>query len=282
MSTLPETGAADPEQIGSEILVERRGPVTILTLNRPERLNALSFSLLRHLHRILDELEHDFEQRVVILAGAGRGFCSGTDLKNRASGARWKEGVGDIQGAYALQESVGRLVVRLRQIPQPVIAVVHGVAAGGGLSLACAADLRIAEPAARFNAAFVKLGVSGGDMGSSWFLPRIMGFERAADLLYTGRMLDAQEAQASGLVSHIVEPGEGLTAAMCLANEMCTLAPFTTRMTKSLLNLSRDGATLAQMIEMENRTQILMTQTQDFAEGVLALAERRPASFYDS
>jgi enoyl-CoA hydratase len=282
MSPDPIAQTAESVEVASEVLVERCGPVTVISLNRPERLNALSFSLLRRLHQTLDDLEHDFDQRVVILAGAGRGFCSGTDLKDRASGVQWKEGVGDVQGAYALQEAVGRLVMRLRQIPQPIIAVIHGVAAGGGLSLACAADLRIAEPAARFNAAFVKLGVSGGDMGSSWFLPRIMGFERAAELLYTGRMIEAPEALESGLVSHLVAEGEGLASAHRLAAEMCALAPFTTRMTKSLLNLSRDGATLSQMVEMENRTQILMTHTQDFTEGTLAFAERRPASFSDT
>jgi enoyl-CoA hydratase len=282
MSMANPMSPAEAPAAGPEVLIERQGPVTTLTLNRPDRLNALSHSLLRSLHAALDTLEHDFEQRVVIIAGAGRGFCSGTDLKDLASGTRWMEGVGDIQSSYALQDAVGRLVIRLRQIPQPVIAVVHGVAAGGGLSLACAADLRIAEPEARFNAAFVKLGVSGGDLGSSWFLPRIMGFERAAELLYTGRMIDAREALSSGLVSHLTEAGGGLARAHRLAQEMCTVAPFTTRMTKSLLNLSRDGATLQQQVEFENRTQILMTQTQDFAEGTRAFAERRPPEFSDS
>lgn len=261
------------------LTVERRGAVTILTLDRPERLNALSHGLLRALHARLDALAGDLTQRVVILAGAGRAFCAGTDLKDQAAGARWVEGLGEVQTAYALQEAVGSLVVKFRRIPQPVIAVVHGIAAGGGLSLACAADLRIAEPAAQFSAAFVKLGVSGGDLGSSYLLPRIVGFEHAAELLYTGRTIDALQAQRIGLVTHLVE--DGLGHAHALAAEMTQLAPFTTRMTKSLLNLSRDGATLAQMIEYENRTQILMTQTADFKEGVAAFAERRAPEFED-
>jgi enoyl-CoA hydratase len=261
------------------LAVERRGAVTVLTLDRPERLNALSHGLLRVLHAQLDELARDFTQRVVILAGAGRAFCAGTDLKDQAAGARWVEGVGDVQAAYALQEAVGSLVVKFRKIPQPVIAVVHGIAAGGGLSLACAADLRIAGPAAQFSAAFVKLGVSGGDLGSSYLLPHIVGFEHAAELLYTGRTLDAEEAMRIGLVTHRVD--DGLAKAHALAEEMTQLAPFTTRMTKSLLNLARDGATLEQMIEFENRTQILMTQTADFKEGIASFAQRRPPEFTD-
>lgn len=266
---------------GDGLTVERQDAVTVLTLNRPTRLNALSHGLVRALHSALDELASDLGQQVVVLTGAGRGFCAGTDLKDQAAGARWTEGVGEVQAAYALQEAVASVVVKLRRIPQPVIAVVHGVAAGGGLSLACAADLRIAEPEASFSAAFVKLGVSGGDLGSSWLLPRLIGFDRAAELLYTGRTVDATEAERIGLVSRCVAQGAGLDAAHELAAQITRLAPFSTRMTKSLLNLSRDGMTLEQLIEYENRTQVLMTQTDDFAEGVRAFTERRPATFTD-
>lgn len=266
---------------GAGLTVEERGAVTVLTLDRPERLNALSHDLLRALHATLDALAADSRRRVIVLRGAGRAFSAGTDLKDQAAGARWLDGVGDVQTAYALQEAVGQLILRLRRIPQPVIAVVHGIAAGGGLSLACAADVRIAEPGAQFSAAFVRLGVSGGDLGSSWLLPRIVGFERAAELLLTGRTVDSDEAERIGLVTRRAGAGAGLEQALELAEAMTRLAPFTTRMTKSLLNLSRDGATLEQMIEYENRTQILMTQTDDFAEGVRAFAERRPATFTD-
>jgi enoyl-CoA hydratase len=266
---------------GAGLSIAEHGAVAVLTLDRQERLNALSHGLVRALHGTLDELAGDLRRRVVVLAGTGRAFCAGTDLKDQAEGARWVDGVGDVQERYALQEAVAGLALKLRRIPQPVLAVVHGVAAGGGLSLACAADIRIAEPAASFSPAFVKLGVSGGDLGSSWLLPRIVGFERAAELLYTGRTIDAAEAERIGLVTHVVEQGAGLEHALSLGEEMTRLAPFTTRMTKSLLNLSRDGATLEQMLEYENRTQILMTQTGDFAEGVRAFGERRPASFTD-
>jgi len=276
MSGVRRTGAD-----ADSVTVERRGAVTLLTLNRPERLNALSHGLLRRLDEILDSLLYDYTQRVVVLAGTGRGFCAGIDLKAQADGTRWVEGVGDVQATYALQEAVGRVIVKLRRIPQPVIAAVRGVAAGGGLSLACAADLRIAEPDARFNPAFVKLGVSGGDMGSSWFLPRIVGYENAAEMLYTGEEIAADRALDMGLVSRVVPDGTAVEAAVALAADMCTLAPFTTRATKSLLNLSREGASLEQMIEFENRTQIMMTMTDDFREATTAFLEKREPHFRD-
>lgn len=261
--------------------VERDGPVTTLVLDRPERLNALNYEVIRGLTRVLEELRGDPAQRVVLLTGTGRAFSAGIDLKEQASRVPWDDRLGRVQERYALQQAAADLVAGIRRIPQPVIAVVAGVAAGGGLSLACAADIRIAEPTATFNAAFVQLGASGGDLGSSYFLPRIIGWDRAAELLYTGRTVDAAEADQIGLVTRLVGEGQGLATAQVLAAEMLVVAPMSTRMTKSLLNLARDGATLEQMIEFENRTQILLTQTEDFAEGVSAFAERRAPIFCD-
>ncbi|WP_104106664.1 enoyl-CoA hydratase-related protein [Nocardioides sp. 616] len=272
---------SSPEVDTDSITVEHHGAVTVLTLNRPDRLNALSHGLLRRFHEILDDLLYDYEHRVVVIAGAGRAFCAGMDLHAVAAGEEWVPDVGRVQTMYGLQEAVGRLVTKLRKIPQPVISVVHGVAVGGGLSIACASDVRVGEPGARFNPAFVKLGASGGDMGSSWLLPRIIGFEKAAEVLLTGRDVGAEEALDLGLLSRLVAPGDGMEAALGLAAEMCELAPFTTRMTKSLLNLSRDGVSLEQMIEVENRTQIMMTSTDDFREATRAFSERRTPTFRD-
>lgn len=246
--------------------VERDGPVTTLRLNRPDRLNALDYALVRELHTQLGHLHTDLSQRVVVLTGAGRAFCAGIDLKEQATGAA---------------QAVGNLVGALRRIPQPVIAVVNGVAAGGGLSLACAADMRIAEPAASFSAAFVRLGASGGDLGSTYFLPRIIGWERTAEMFYTGRTVDAEEAERIGLAGRVVPAGEGLAAARALGREIAATAPMSVRMTKSLLDLSRDGASLEQVLELENRTQALLTGTADFAEGVAAVAQRRAPTFTD-
>lgn len=268
--------ASDP----SAIEVERLGPVTVWTLSRPERLNALSHGLLRRLGELLDEVQEDYSQRVLVLAGAGRAFCAGMDLKGQAAGDVWVDGVGPTQTTWALQEGMARLFVRLREIPQPVVAAVHGVAAGGGLSLAAAADVRVAEPSARFMASFVRLGVSGGDLGSSWFLPRIVGWEHAARILYTGVEVDAAEALRIGLVGEVVDSAR--SRAVELAEQMCaSTSPFGLRQTKALLDLSRDGLSLRHHVEMENRTQVMATATADFAEGGRAFAERRDPVFRD-
>ncbi|TYL54975.1 enoyl-CoA hydratase/isomerase family protein [Nocardioides sp. BGMRC 2183] len=269
--------AADRDSIE----VERRGPVTVLTLDRPDSLNALSHGLLRRFDELLDELKYDYAQRVIVLAGAGRAFCAGMDLKGQADGAVWVEDAGPTQATYALQEAVGRLIAQLRDVPQPIVAAVHGVAAGGGLSLASASDRRVAEKGTRFIASFVRLGVSGGDMGSSWFLPRIVGWERAADILYTGREIGADEALEMGLVSEVVEQGAARERAVELAEAMCVTSPFGLRQTKSLLNLSRDGLSLRHHLELENRTQVMATTTADFSEGGRAFAERRDPVFKD-
>jgi enoyl-CoA hydratase len=269
------------DQVDPGLAVESSGCVLTLTLNRPSRLNALSPALVRALRRQLTDLRDDAEHRFVILTGAGRGFCSGADLKEEGEGRRWPGPPrGHVQTGWSMQEAFADLPWLLRRIPQPVIAVVNGVAAGGGMSLACAADIRIAEPAASFIPSFVRIGVSG-EMGCTFFLPRLIGWDRTAELLYTGRQVTAEQARDLGLVTHLTGPGEGLAKAHELAAEMAKLAPATTRLTKSLLNLSMEGATLQQQIELENRTQIMLGETDDYAEAIAAFAERREARFAD-
>jgi enoyl-CoA hydratase len=267
-------------EVPDELEVVCDGDVAVIAFNRVERLNALSYGLLCSLDGFLESLHQDTTCRVVVLTGRGKAFSSGVDLREVAE-RPWNEKVGEVQSAYALQEYCGRIVWKLRRIPQPVIAAVNGAAVGGGFSLALAADIRILEPEARFNAAFVTIGASGGDFGSSYFLPRIVGWERAAEILYTGRFVEAEEAIQIGLATRLVGSGESVAAAESLARELCANAPFSTRMTKSLLTLSMDGASLDQMIELENRTQILSTRTADFVEGVTAFAEKRQATYSD-
>jgi len=260
------------------LLIERHDGIAVLTMNRPESLNALSIPLVEQLHRAWDELDRDIDTRVVILTGAGRAFCAGTDLKE---GLDWREPVGEVQGRYRLQQYVARLTLRLREIPQPVIAAVHGAASGGGFSLSVASDIRIADETARFNAAFVRIGASGGDMGISWLLPRIVGASAASELLYTGRFLDAAEAKAMGLVSRVVPEGEDLEAAMELAGEIMRNSPFGIRMTKELVNMSLDVPGLRRHMEIENRTQILCGLTEDFEESIRAFREKRGPVYTD-
>lgn len=261
------------------ILLERRDGVAVLTINRPERRNAYSLETVAEILSVCDELDRDLESRVLIISGAGTAFCAGIDLKEGVD--TWPEQLGAVQARYRLQGHLASMVVRLREIPQPVIAAVHGAAAGGGLALAAAADIRIADATARFNAAFIRLGLSGGDDGCTWFLPRIVGPSAAAELLYTGRFVEAEEALRIGLVSRVVPDGQHVKAAEELAREIIANSPLGIRMTKELLNFSLDAPSLRQVIEMENRTQVVTMMTEDFAEGVAAFSERRGAVYRD-
>jgi enoyl-CoA hydratase len=242
--------------------------VTLLTMNRPERLNALSRELVEDLHAELDAIRADRSIRVVVLTGAGRGFCAGLDLKEPPSG----DGV---VGGLDAQERLASLMLKLRALPQPVIAAVNGPAAGGGLALALSSDIRLAAPEARFNVAFVKIGVSGADMGTSHLLPRIVGMGHASELMLTGRLVDADEAARIGLANRVVPAASLLDEAKALAVEIRRNAPFGVRMTKRVLEQNVDAQSLAAAIELENRTQILATQTGEIEEAIMAFLEKR-------
>src|SRR3954470_20001314 len=246
--------------------------VALVTLNRPDRLNALSAPLVDELHAVLDAIASDESVRVVVLTGAGRGFCAGLDLKEPM-------GDGTVVGGLRSQERIAGLMLKLRTLPQPVIAAVNGAAAGGGLALALSSDVRLASPQARFNVAFVKLGVSGADMGVSHRLPRIVGLGHASELMLTGRLVDAEQAAHIGLANRIVPAGELLAASAALAAEMAANTPFAIRMTKQVLGVNVDAQSLAAAIELENRTQILATQTGDFREAITAFVEKRPPNY---
>ena len=260
---------------------EKDGNIGLITLNRPQRLNALSFTMVRELHRILDALDQDLETHVVVLTGAGRGFCSGFDLKGGDAEGAWDRRVGQIQSHYRLQQGYASLVLKMRQISQPIIAAVNGTANGGGFCLALAADIRYASSSAQFNCAFVKLGLSSGDMGLSYFLPRIIGASAAAELMYTGRLVGAQAALEMGLVSKVVPDGEVVGAAKALAAEMVQNSPFGLRMTKEILNLGLSAPSLEHQIHLENRTQAIGAFTEDFREGVASFLEKRPPKYGD-
>jgi enoyl-CoA hydratase len=256
-------------------LEELEPGIALLTLRRPERLNALTWDLIDDLHATLAAVAGDDRVRVVILTGAGRGFCSGLDLTDNAE----LGSSGTVQAGFARQERVGSLATALRNLPQPVIAAVNGPAAGGGLALALASDVRLCAPEARFNVAFVRIGLSGCDVGVSHLLPRIVGLGVASELMLTGRTVGADEALRVGLANRVVPAEELLEAAQALAREIAANSPFGVRMTKQVLHRNCDAPSLEAAIDLENRTQVLATRTDDLREALAARGERRAASF---
>ena len=252
---------------------ERKGRVGILTLNRPEKLNALSLELVREMNDFLSHLAEEDDTHVVIVRGEGRAFCAGADLSDPE--AERDKMAPPVPEHYERQIGYSNIIIRMRQVPQPLIAAVRGPAVGGGWSITMACDVRIAGESARFDAAFVRIGLSGGDMGSSYFLPRLVGFSHAAELLYTGRFIDAATAYRIGLVSRVVPDDQVDEAAMELAEEMLSCSPFGLRMTKEVLNQNIDAPSLAAAIRLEDRTQVLCSRAEDFQEGRLAFLEKR-------
>ncbi len=248
--------------------------MALVTLSRPDRLNAMTFRMFDEFLLLGEELGRDESVRAVLLTGSGRGFCSGLDLDEAAR----------LPGMTALeftaqQERCSRAVAAFRELPQPVIAAVNGAAAGGGLALALAADIRIASPDARFNAAFVRIGLSAGDVGASWALPRVVGLGRASELMLTGRFVDAREALAIGLVTYVSEEGRLLEDAYDLAGQIAANSPLGVRLTKRVLQSNMEQSSLFAALELENRGQVLATRSPDMAEALEAFREKRPARF---
>ena len=250
--------------------------VVQLTLDRPDRLNAMNFELVSDLHDALDDIAADVTCRVVLLTGAGRGFCAGLDLKGTGT-APGAAGLGQIQGGLKGQQHIARLVPHLRSLPQPVIAAVNGPAAGGGLALALASDIRIAAVSARFNVAFVRIGLSGCDIGVSYLLPRLIGAARAFELMLTGRIVDAEEAVRIGLVLKVVPDGSVVESALETAALIAANSPFGVQMTKEVMWSALEVNSLQAAIDLENRTQLLTSVTEDMREAIEAfLAKRDP------
>ena len=248
--------------------------VLVVTLNRPDKVNALTFPMFDELTALCTDVAGDESVRVLIVTGAGRGFCGGLDLQAAAE-------LPEMSAPEFLrgQEKWAGVSLALRRLATPVIAAVNGAAAGAGLSIALACDLRIASTAARFNAAFVRIGLTGGDMGSSWLLPRIVGLGIANELLLTGRFVDAEEAGRIGLVNRVVEPDKLLPAALETARLIMANSPFAVRLTKRVVQANLGAATLETAIELENRNQALAAATADHREALAAFLARRPAVF---
>jgi enoyl-CoA hydratase len=259
------------------VLVDRPRPdVAVVTLNRPDRLNALSFGLVDELHATLDAIDRDNSCRIVVLTGAGRGFCSGLDLAG-VEGSSTSEGTSGPRAGMLSQAHIAELPLRIRRMQQPVIAAVNGPAYGGGFALALACDIRLAAPEAHFGSQFIKVGVSGCDIGISYMLPRLIGASRAFELMLTARRVDADEAAAIGLVGEVTGPGGAVVdRALEIAGTICEYTPFGVIMTKEVMRANLDAPNLESAIHLENRTQILASTGGDMAEAAAAFMEKRP------
>ena len=252
----------------------------VLTLNRPEALNAMTAELCESLHEELRSVAADRSCRIVVLTGAGRAFCAGVDLRGYGD-APGNDGSDAARDMLANQEHMSSLVLHLRATPQPIIAAVNGGAAGIGLALTLGSDIRYAAPDAVFRAAFLNIGVSNCDMGTSWLLPRLIGASRAHEMMLTGRRVSAEEAERIGLVAGVVEGDELLPRAFEAAEQIAAWAPWGIRLTKrgmwSALEIPSEQAT----IEYEDRQQIMGLHGKAPAEAVSAFLEKRPADFTD-
>ncbi|MFC5950663.1 enoyl-CoA hydratase/isomerase family protein [Pseudonocardia lutea] len=252
-----------------------REGVVQLTLNRPDQLNALDADTVAKLTAALADIGADSTCRVVILTGAGRGFCAGLDLNHyddQHPPARERHPIDGL----TRQRQIAHLAVALHQLPQPVIAAINGPAAGGGLALALASDIRMASTSALFAVGFIRAGFSACDIGLSWLLPRIVGTGRAHELMLTGRRCSAEEAYRIGLVTHLVDPAELLEAAYAEAAEIMLNPPFSVELTKQGMWASVENPTFVNAVEFENRQQILTALTEDRDEATRAFLEKRP------
>jgi enoyl-CoA hydratase/carnithine racemase len=248
--------------------------VARVTLNRPERLNAIDGELLDGMDSALDRLSDPSAYRVAILAGAGRGFCAGADLSG--TGQPWTPRSGTVvKTLYDGQVRLADQLTRLYELPIPVVAAVNGAAVGGGLAFALHCDIRIASREARFGSAFIKAGLSSLDMGTSYLLPRIVGAGAARELMLTGRIIDADEAFRIGLVHEVTPPGELMQATLRMCQLVAENNAFGVWQTKTGLNAALDAPSLRHAKELENRTQILASYTNDHTEAAAALREKR-------
>jgi enoyl-CoA hydratase/carnithine racemase len=258
------------------LLIEHHDGVDRVTLNRPDSLNALDPGLIDALNVYFQGLQRNRDTRVVVLKGAGASFCAGLDLKHamkRRTGQQEPPGVTE---SLDSQRRIADIVMLMRRCPQPIIALVQGSAAGGGFALALAADIRIATKNARMNCAFIKLGLGGCDIGTSYFLPRLVGVSVASELILTGRFIGAERALAVGLVSELVEDVAALDAAAePYVEAMMTASPVGLRLSKDCLNMAVDAGSIEAVIAMEDRNQVLCSRSEDFGEGIRAFLEKR-------
>ena len=251
----------DLEQRYETLLLERPAAGMVqVTLNRPDRYNAMTVTMFDELESVARAIGDDRDVRVVILTGGGKAFCAGYDLDEAEELASLSA-----LGMLDRQERAARALSAVRGIPVPVIAAVNGPAAGGGMSLTLMADIRLGSPAARFNAAFVRIGLSAGDLGTSWLLPRLIGPSAAAEIGFTGRMVDAEEAERLGLLNRVTGPDDLLDQTLAMAGQICANSPGGIRISKRALQANMEVASFAAALELENRNQVISHATEEAA-----------------
>ena len=229
--------------------------IGVLTLNRPRKYNAVNQAMMKELEHFWSERENDPDTRIVLLKGNGeKGFCAGLDMEE---GLELQKTMNSLQ-FYQSQARMGRLMLKMRQVPQIVVCIVHGAAAGIGLSFALASDLRVISPDARFSAAYINIGLGGADMACSYLLPRAIGAGRAYEFMLTGNYMSAAEAVSLGLVSRMVERDRLTDTALELARTMNGKNPAGLRLTKEAINVNLDIGGLEQALAVENRNQALL------------------------
>jgi enoyl-CoA hydratase len=259
--------------------------IVVLTIDRPDRRNALSSKVLAELYEAVDRIGGDPAIRVVVLTGEGQGFSAGADMRAGPEDMEGIEGTpigsilqqaqGTVARTFASQEHMAGLFEKIHRLRQPVIAAVNGAAVGGGFALALACDVRYASESATFGAVFIKRGVSACDMGTSYHLPRLVGASRSAELLLTGRTFDAAEAKGMGLVLDVVPDGEVVERALVTARQIAENGPLAVWMTKETMWQTVDSPSLRHALDLENRTQIMCTGTGELTEAFAAFREGR-------
>jgi 2-(1,2-epoxy-1,2-dihydrophenyl)acetyl-CoA isomerase len=256
------------------IQLEMRGAVCILTLNRPDRLNALTVEVANDFTAAVGEAM-ERGARAIVLTGAGRAFCAGGDLREMQEIAK-KDGRVEAFFDEPLR-ILNDAILLIRQTPVPFIAAVNGVASGGGCNLALACDLIIAAESARFNQAFIKIGLTP-DCGGTFMLPRLVGLKRATELLFTGELISAPDAAAIGMINSVTPDEELMSRAMAMADKLAQAPTAAIAEIKMLLDASAAN-NLKTQLDLERKTQIESGKTKDFVEGVSAFLEKRPPRF---
>jgi len=232
-------------------------------MNRPKQLNAINEVMVGELGQTLAALGADGSVNAIVLTGAGRGFCSGIDMRDFGPGI--PEASAPAIDRLRFQETMAALPQAIRDLPQPVIAAVNGPCVGAGLALCLAADIRICSTTATFGNAAIKLGLSGAEMGMSYFLPRVVGTGVAADWMLTGRTVSAEEADRRGLVSELLAPDDLVDRAVEIASGIAELTPLGVQLTKRAVQVNADAAGLESAMELENRNQVLSHATEEAA-----------------